>query len=190
MRWLVFILAALLLLVLDSGVRHLWPTSAPPTLLLALCVFVALHAPATTSAWAGLVLGALIDLRMPLDFGGSLHDAAILGPMAVGYFTAAYVVVQLRVVLMRDSSIALAALVFVAGVFAHLVAVALLTVRGLPYLAAEPAVGWSAADQLTSRFFELLYSTLLALPVGFVLLRTVNHWGFTRPGMGPGTIRR
>ncbi|MFW6059676.1 MAG: hypothetical protein ACODAQ_05810 [Phycisphaeraceae bacterium] len=181
MNWLVFALAAYVMVALETGLRALLGVSGPdgayPSFMLILAVYVALLAPAQVVPWALLVLGVLVDLQM-----GPVPEAAILGPAALGYLFGAYVMLQLRVLVFRESVITLAALVFATGIFVQLVIVGLYTMRGLPWLTAQPIEGWGAADQLVRRFFILLYTTVVALPVGALLLRTTPIWGFPNRG--------
>jgi cell shape-determining protein MreD len=184
MRWFVFIIFAFAALVLDIGLRPLLridvAAGASPSFVLILMVFVAMWAPPRVALWSGLVLGLLVDLS---SLSPTLADLsvgrgyALMGPAALGFMLGSYAVVQFRGLAYRDSPLALAALVFVGGLFAHLVWVALLTVRGLPMFG-YPLPGWSAASELYSRFWVLVYSALVAAPVGYVLLKTHAAWGF------------
>ena len=101
----------------------------------------------------------------------------LVGPATLGYLCAGFVLLQFRSLVLRDSLISLAVMVFVAGLFAHLVAVAMLTLRGLSWFAGDPVVD-GAADLLVRSFGELVYSALIALPVGLALMRTRPLWGF------------
>jgi hypothetical protein len=150
---------------------------------LILLVFVAVRAPRSAVAWAALVLGFLIDLK-PLPMPNELADVALIGPGCLGYLAGGFVVVHLRSMVFRESSLTLAAMVLVAGVFAHLIMVALLTMRGLPWPLGEPVHGWDVADQLAGRFMEVVYTAGCAVPVGTLLRRLTPLWGFA-PHAGP-----
>ena len=177
MNWLIFAIAAYLLLALETGLRTLLAlpllADASPRLLLILAVYVGMMAPASTVPWAFLALGLLTDLQP-----GPARDVILIGPAALGYLVGAYVVLQLRAMVFRESVLALSVLVLVGGIFVHLCWVALLTARGLPMLTHEPIVGWSAADQLVHRFLELLYTAVVAVPVGLVLFKVSPIWHF------------
>jgi rod shape-determining protein MreD len=179
MRWLIFIIFAFAALVLELGLRNLLKLElagdASPGFVLILAVFIATWAPPRVALWSGLILGLLLDLTTPF-----MHEDGaymLMGPAALGYLLGSYAVVQLRGLMYRDSPFALAALVFLGGIFVHLMIVAVLTVRGLPFLA-YPIPGWDAPSQLYHRFWELLYSAIVAVPIGFVLLRTLPLWAF------------
>ncbi len=113
-----------------------------------------------------LVLGLLVDLQP-----NPTPAVTIIGPASLGYLVGAYVVLQLRALVFRESVITLAALVFTTGIFIQLVIVGIYTMRGLPWLTAQPVEGWNTADQLVNRFFILLYTTVMVVPIGALLLR-------------------
>jgi len=143
-----------------------------PSFTLILLVFIGLCAPSRVLGIAAVVLGILVDLQP-----GPMA-VPIIGPAALGYLAGAYVLVQLRSLVFRESVIAFASLVFVVGIAVQLVTVAMYTLRGLPWPLAQPLVGWSASGELVHRFLMLVYTTLLALPIGYVLLRSAAWWGF------------
>lgn len=194
MRWPVFAIFALTFLVLEDGLRTLLTIGyTTPNLLLILMVFVGLWAPSMIAGWAAVILGVLTDLGSPIYDVDLVGDVALIGPACLGYLCGTYVICQLRGMVFRDSSLAVGVLVAVAGAFVHLVIMAMLTVRGLPWPVGEPIPGWSAADQLVARFFDLLYTAVLAVPIGYVLIRLKWAWGFTPSGssaMGSGHHRR
>ncbi|MAE63271.1 MAG: hypothetical protein CMJ18_03280 [Phycisphaeraceae bacterium] len=194
MRWFVFAIAAFIMLSLDQGLRVLLriPGSdgVAPSFMLVLAVFVMISAPRRTAFWAALTCGLLVDLSLPRS-AGQATDFALIGPMALGYLAGAAVTVELRGLIFRDSPVAFGALVLIAGTFVHLVAVALLTLRGLPYPAFIDAInGWSAADELVRRFFELLYSAVLAVPLGLLLIWSDRFWAFGPQTTGPSSRAR
>lgn len=173
MNWILFGLVTYVFLALQIASRNLLVIGdAYPQLLLILLVFIGLSAPSRVLAWAALVLGLLLDLQP-----GPITPP-ILGPHVIGYLAGAYVVVQLRTVLFPESVISFAALVFIAGIATHLVTIALFTARGLPWPLAEPVAHWSATEQLVNGFFSILYTTALAVPIGWLLMRSSAIWGF------------
>ncbi len=179
---MVFILFAFVLLVLQRGLAVLLrlpePVGVGPDLLLILLAFVACEAPAIHAYWAAIVLGLITDSLATYQGQGP-----VLGPAGLGFLAGSYMVVQLRGMVFRDSPLALGALVLVAGAFVHLVVSALLTVRNMGFVAG-PFPAWNAGSELLGRFFSLLYTSLLALPLGWVLVRTRSWWGFVTPS-GP-----
>ncbi|MEE9405492.1 MAG: rod shape-determining protein MreD [Algisphaera sp.] len=180
MNLLVFTATAYLAYALQGGLAPLWTyRNTTPNLLLILLVFVGLNAPRHLALVAALVLGLLMDLRpSPLADG-----AVLLGPHALGFLAAGYATLQLRNFLVRKSIITLVIMTLVAGAFAALVQVLLLSLRGLPMLANEP-MAWSATAQLMLRGQNLIYTTVAAIPIGLLLSFTRKIWGFTTRGRG------
>lgn len=183
MRWFVFLIFAFVLLVVEMGLRSLLRvnTSAGeicPSFLLVLATFVALWAPSRIVPWAMLVIGLLADLQ-PIPVVDPVSVPSIIGPATLGYLLAGYAVLQVRTFLFRHSPLAVAISVVVAGIFLHLVIVAALTMRGLPLPGFPGRLdGWIIGDQLYRRFFDLLYTAALAVPLGWLLTRTLPAWGF------------
>jgi cell shape-determining protein MreD len=183
MNWILLALMSYLALLAETGLRSVWLISLPwtgdisPSLLLILLVFVGLHAPGWAVAWTALGLGLLTDLQP-----GPMPGAVLVGPGTLGFLAGGYALLQLRTMVFRESLFAFTTLVLIAGVFVHLVTVAMLSLRLLPWPLGEPIPGFSAPDQLVHRFFELLYTTALAMPVGLVLFRSTHLWHF--PGKG------
>lgn len=183
MRWPVFLILAYLALALDGGLRGLWVYHGTwPELPLILLVFIALSAPARHVAWSALLLGLLVDLQpiavhLPSD-RSSAADLVLVGPNALGYMLAGFAAYQFRGFAFRDSPITVAVAALFSGVFAHLVVVALLSFRGFSWLTAEPIPDYSAAADLVARALRLLYTAVVALPVGWLLIRSDPLWGF------------
>lgn len=190
MRWVIFSIFAFVALVVQSGLGLLlhWP-GGDPSLLWVLAAFVAMWAPPTTALWAALALGLLLDLQ-PVAVGTGADAVAIMGPNAIGFVAGAYAVTVVRGVFYRESSTAFAVMVGLAGIVMQLVTVALFTLRGLPLLAGDPLPGWQLADEFYSRFFCLLYSAAIALPLGWILMRFAAIWGFETGKGGQGARRR
>lgn len=177
MNWLVFTLVTFLFLVLENGLRTLLSIDivegVSPSFLLVLMVFVGLMANSPVVAWASLLLGIVADLQP-----GPVAEGVIVGPAALGFLVGGWAVTQLRSLVFRQSMTTLAVMTFASGIFVHLVIVALYTMRGLGLMGAEPVANWSAADQLVRRFLELIYSSAIALPLGWILFRYIWIWGF------------
>lgn len=186
MRWLTFGFWAYLLLVLQTGLAGLWRIGGDgPDLLLILLTFVGLWCERRRDAViAALILGALIDLtRQAVGDAGSIADAAIIGPHALGSLLGVWICLRLRTILFRDGWVVLAPVVLVSGLAVHLVALTLLTLRGLPLplwlpWGHSPIPGWSVAMEMLYRFLSLLLTSVLALPLGWLLIKSKNFWGF------------
>lgn len=183
MRWSVVVIVAFVLLVLEKGfATTLEVADVLPSFLLVFTVFMALVAPVEVVPWCAILLGLVTDFTTPYATAGGMSDYAVIGPHALGFFAAGYISVQMRGLMFRDSPWSIGAMVCIAGIFAHLVIVALLNLRGLPFLTAEPVGQWNWADQLVYRFFGLLYSALVAIPIAYLLIRLEPLMGITASG--------
>ena len=186
MRWLVFVIFLLASLALETGLSTLLEVGGnlTPSFVLVLAVFVAVWAPPLPAAWACLIVGVVVDLTQPFPVGPQ-QDVALLGPAALAFLGGGYLALQVRGMLFRDSPVTLAVMVLLLGAFVQVVLVALLTARGFAFLTGEPILGWSAVGQLMHRLGCVLYSAVLALPLGFLLVRSAPLWGFTPPASRP-----
>ena len=193
MSWLTFAIATYLLLVFQVGLRGLFDFNitaiegAAPNLLLILMVYIAMVAPYYTTLAAAGMLGIVADLEWHhslLRAGDDPMSVALIGPWALAFIAAAYVVLQVRGVIYRNSPLAFALTVFIGGVGLYLVNTAVLSVRGLPFTPGEPIAGWRATDSLVSGFLDLIYSTLIALLMHVPLRASERLWRFRTPS-GP-----
>lgn len=197
MRWSIFAVFAYLALVLQSAVpvmfeMRAWEVKPEPSIVVVLMVFIAMGAPQTIALWSALILGLLVDMTSPLPIVTAMQetrDVALPGPYALGYVTGAYAVLQIRGMAFRDSPFALAIMVFAAGLFVHLVSVSLISFRALPIHPSDAIPNWHAADELVAAFFNLLYTTLLAIPLGFLLIKSDPLWGFPSQRTSGGRLR-
>ncbi len=188
MRWTVFAAFAFLACALDAGAQplmvvHILGMDIVPNFLLLLTAFVALWAPQSSSIWAGLLLGLLTDCLVRLPATDGRTYMALLGPNALGYALAAYTVVQIRNIFKRESAIALTVCLFLAGIMAFLLTIMIITGRGVY---TEPIPGWHGLPQLGRAALCLLYSSILALPLGWLLEKTRPLWGFENTGINTG----
>lgn len=176
MRWLTFTIFAYVFAAADAGLANLLQIGGVrPNLLLILGVFIGLSAAPMSLAWAMLVLGVLADIvNSPLAGVG----ATVLGPSALGFLFGGWAMLQFRGLVFRQSAIAMGVLVFLTGIFVHLVIVATVSMRGMAWPVGEPVPGWSATDQLVHRFMELIYTAILAVPLGAILIHFEQWWGF------------
>ncbi|MFP4145238.1 MAG: hypothetical protein ACLFV3_08850 [Phycisphaeraceae bacterium] len=176
MNWLLFILATGLILAIEVMLRPLLGLPGrggiSPELTLVLATWLALVARSSAVPWAMLALGLLAELSSPGPLPG-----VVVGPVTLGYLAAGYVVLQLRVLVFRESLITLIAMVFAAGLAVQLVSVALLIPHARGWVG-EAGAGWSASGQLTRGFLELLYTAAATLPLGLILVRTIPLWHF------------
>lgn len=180
MRWLIITIFTLFMFVLDQGLSALVEVSGvTPSFLLVFAMFLALTAPVDKVPWLMICLGLCFDLSILYPLAGGQQDFVLLGPGALGFLLGGWTAIQMRNVVFRDSPLAIAVTVFVAGLFVHLVIVMLLSLRGLGVLTAEPMSQWIWSDQLVRRFFSLIYSAAVALPLSFLLIRLEPLMGIT-----------
>ncbi len=182
MNWAVFAVAAVVGLVLDQALLDalaLDPASRQirPSLCAALAVFVALSAPRFPALWACYLLGLLLDLSSPLVLGGSgvFH---LVGPWALGYTAGAWILLRTRRSLLRQRPLTLGAMTVVFLLAVHAVAVAVYVVRSFH---PGPELSWASgglAAEIGRRLLVSLYCGLVAVPAGWLLLRTVPLWRF------------
>ncbi len=185
MRWSTFAIFAYAALALEVGLRTLLGDPfgiglGQPSFALVLMVFVSMAAWPMQATIAAGVLGLLVDLVTDYTFSGSPGSAAIVGPQVLGYLVGCYAVLQVRAMVFRGSRGSMIFMTFMAGMFVNLVVVALLEMRRWGWLPSTPLAHWSAADELMGRFLSLLYTAVLAYPLGVVLHRTDALWGFTQ----------
>jgi len=174
MNWLIFTLVAYVSYVLQAGLAPVWTLGerTEPRLLLIVLVFIALQASPTTVAFAAIALGLLHDIRQT-------NVPLLVGPWALGYLVAGYALLQLRNLLFRDSVFTIAIMSFVAGLFAYLVSTVLYSVRGIGFLLGQPIADFSAANTLFQGFLDLVFTAVVAFPVGYLLIKSREAWGFT-----------
>lgn len=192
MRWIFFLIVTYLLLAIESGMSGLLVVGdhVLPNLLLILGVFVSVYAPQSTSLWAMLILGVLSDLLVPIQGLGPVGDFVLVGPYAAGFMLGGWTALQLRGIF-RRSIPGIVATVLIVCFFVELSVVAAMTVHGLPWPVNQPLVGWSAADELVRRFWCLLYTTAMSIPLVYLLggLLRLFHFETSRSGQSGYVMR-
>lgn len=182
MRWIVFFIFAFILLALEVGLRPLWVVpigpykSAAPSLLLILGVFISLNTSAGVVVTAMLMLGALVDLTLPVGKLEPIRDIILLGPSALGFLLGGFITLRMRSVVFRDSVITLSVMTFTVGLFIQLAIVILIWFRSV--LPTDPIPDWLVASELMQRAMSVIYSAVVAIPLGVLLIRTRKMWQF------------
>jgi len=186
----VFAITAWLVVAFNVGLAGLWRLGdVAPNLVLVLMCFIALSAPPATAMWCAILLGLCVDLQ-PYPPGEGVRDVIVLGPWALSFAFAAYAILRLRQLAIRESVLTLITVVLLLGLVAQLLAGALLAIRGLPFLPGETPPGFSLADFLVGGFLEVVYSTVIAWPLGVLLGWTRPWWSFQDPTVVGGRARR
>ena len=178
MRWGVFVLALALCLTLDiSFIQVLAIGPIFPSVCAALVVFVALFAPRSTALWAALYTGVMLDLGSPVLLDGQevIH---VIGPHALGLVLGAYLVILLRSIVVRRNPLTVGMLVVPCIMAASLVSMAIWTFRGFYDGVEVPWAGLTAAGELGRILGLAVYSALVAIPIGWLLLLSWTVWKF------------
>ena len=176
MNWFAFIVITFVLLILELGLESLLSIYGwTPSFMLILAVFVALSAPKQTALWAAMIIGLLVDLASPLSHS---QELVLIGPACIGFVAGAFITIELRGLLFRNSPIAPAVMVLGVGVLVHLIIVAVITSRGFVWSQFGVPLDWSLTQELVDRFFSLLYTALLAVPLGMGLVQLDPLWHF------------
>ncbi len=185
---------AALAMVFDGGLgsvlalETLW--SIRPSAAAVLAAFIALSAPRYAALWSCLVLGLLLDLSAPLSMPGGrvLH---LIGPCALGFTAGGWLVLRGRSMVFRQRALSIGAMTVLLLLAANAVAIALYAARS--WYPGGP-VHWtdgSAAAAILRRGLVAVYSGLLAVPVGWLLVQSTPLWGFeTIMRRSPGVLRK
>jgi rod shape-determining protein MreD len=177
-RWGIFILALFIALVLDAGFLNVLEIrGVTPAIVPVLTVFVAMGAPRRTALWACFVIGAVVDLssRMTLaETGAPFH---VIGPNAFGFVAGCHLLLPLRTMVFRRNPLTMGVMTLLFMFIASLVAVAILLVR--QWIGADFYwLGGTALSELSARGITSLYSSVIAIPVGWLLAISTPLWGF------------
>lgn len=180
MRWAVYAVFGIVAIAIETSLTQVFTLhsigSVQPSVTICLLTFIAMFAPRHTALWSCWLLGLFVDLR-PIP-RGPLEMITLIGPNALGYTFACYVILQVRAMLYRRSVLTIALMSFTSYLAASLVVVAIYSIRRwYP----EDPLYWtdlSATGELLLRLGDAAYSFLLALPLGWVLLTLSPLWGF------------
>jgi cell shape-determining protein MreD len=197
MRWTVFLIMAFLALAVDHSFTRVLTVSSEtmeirPSITPALAVFVALAAPRMAALWACLLLGLLVDL--PFQNTSTVSGAGalvVVGPYALGYVFGGYFICQLRASVFRRRALTIGVLAACLAMAAATVAISCGVIRSwhpASWYAGAPLT-WprgSAGGELLRQLLCSLASGLVAIPVGWMLIRTVPLWGFQHLTRGRG----
>ncbi|MHC4082192.1 MAG: hypothetical protein ACYS15_19580 [Planctomycetota bacterium] len=194
MRWIVFVVAAVIGVVFDTGLNEVLRIEklghARPSLCAVVAVFVALSAPRTAALWACFVLGLLLDLSHPLTVAEN-RGVYLIGPYALGYLVGGWLVVSARAMVFRRRPLTIGVMTVACLLAAQLVAVGFYVLRSRQWYPGEP-IFWTETSvwaELGVRLLAVLYSGLFAVPIGWLLVQTIGLWGFQTAPHRPQPIR-
>lgn len=176
MNWIVFILNAWVLLGLEIGLKdalRIGETPVAPSFVMPLAVVVAIAAPSTSALWACLMLGMTLDLTNALEVTAGTTVRTVLGPYALGYVLAGQLVLTMRGLMMRKNILTVGFLSLFCSLVANIVVTAVFTVRSRY----DPAVPFNASDELVWRLVSSLYTGLVGIVLGAVLLPMLGAMG-------------
>ncbi|MSR43836.1 MAG: hypothetical protein EXS15_00545 [Phycisphaerales bacterium] len=184
MKWIVAVPLLLAVLVADISFMPAFEIgSVHPKLTLILVAFVAMHAPLEELNWFALLAGLMMDLSNP-SFFGPHAPFYLIGPSAIGLFFAVQLLVAVRGFLVRRNPIAVAAMAGALTVASGLMWTAWWALRSWYPDSPPPWGDGSALLELGSQFAQALSTAVMALPIGWLLIRTHSWWNF------PSTLPR
>lgn len=176
MNWLTFALAAWVCFGFETGLRTTLeiPGGLSPSFVFVLLVYVATFAAPTTTLWASVALGVVMDLtsRVPLANGGG--EVVLLGPHVLGFALATQFVLTLRGVMNKRNIFSIAALAVFGSIAAHAVVVAF---QALHRTYGDPILA-GTKEELFARLGSSFYTGAAALVLSLVLLPLHNAFGF------------
>lgn len=158
---------------------------ARPSAVAAVVVFSILLA-AREPAWFAAVVGGLaLDVTSPIPFDG--RTIVVIGPWALGFAFGATLILTVRGSLVRRNPLTIAVAVFIFLLAASLVWCGIWSMRAwLPH-SLPPWGDGSVMQEFAHRARWALWSAAVALPLGWLLLRTVRAWAF--PGVAGRALR-
>jgi rod shape-determining protein MreD len=193
-RWIVFVVAAVVGVVFDTGLSEVLRIEklghVRPSLCAVVAVFVALSAPRTAALWACFALGLLLDLSHPVTVVEN-RVMYLIGPYALGYLFGGWLVVSGRAMVFRRRPLTIGVMTVLCLLAAQLVAVGFYVLRSRAWYPGEP-IFWTESTlwaELGVRLLTVLYSGLFAIPVGWLLVQTIGLWGFQVVTHRPQPIR-
>lgn len=176
MKWPVFAIFAFLAVVVQLSLRSTLTLHSiggiSPNLVGCLAVFVALFASRLSALWACWLLGLALDLAPQARYA-PVH---LIGPNALGFVFGCYIVLELRSMVFRRRALTIGLLTLLFLGASSMVAASILTIRGWYPGESMPLGG--PLNELLQRWGVAVYSALIAVPLGWLLARTVSLWGF------------
>ncbi len=168
MNYLLISLLTYVLLGLDLALRPYLNSAQPPRapyFLLPLVVYIALHGPSASVLWTALGIGLLADLAASQYVVKETLSVCIVGPHALGYLAAAYLVLTLRALMMRRNPLTFIFLSTVGAGLASLVGVAVIVLR--QFLNFGDPIEFNGKEQLLAR---LIASALTCISAALLLI--------------------
>lgn len=179
MRWPVFLVFAFIALALDSSFMAILTLeglgSIAPYIAIPLAVYVCLFAARLSALAACLLLGVLMDLTIPPPGGDVVY---VIGPYGLGLLFGGYLVLQMRTMVFRQRAVTIGVLSFAATIATAIVMIAIYMIRSWYGEDVTYPIHNSAAWELFRHIGIAIYTGLIAVPLGWLLLATYPLWGF------------
>ena len=122
-----------------------------------------------------------MDLSAPYARSGAA-GVFVIGPYALGYVFGSVLILQLRALVFRKRVLTFALLTFICMLAISLLVVGVLVVRSWYVESPQPVYfEGSALRELLHRFGIAIYTSVLAIPLGWLLVRSHPLWGFHSP---------
>jgi hypothetical protein len=179
MRIAVFILFLVLAIVIDTRfMEALRIGTVLPGIAGTLAVFLVLCAHRSHALWACLAIGLLMDFSEFALYDGDIAYC-LIGPYTLGFLFGANLILPLRAMVFSRNPMTFGVLAFLFMLAVTVVYLTLWQIRGLYPGSPPPGIEASILDELGRRVLCALYSGLVAIPVGWFLVRTSPLWGFS-----------
>lgn len=190
MKWPVPFFAAYILLALEAPIREFIRIgTVSPSLVFPLVVFVALLASSNAAMWTALLVGAAVDVTTARATTGA--PIVIIGPHALGYVAAAYMILTLRPMVMRKNPITLVALSVIGAGLAAIVVVSVLAIRQMIFRGSwADGLGGSLFHDLWQRWLDACYTGAAAIVLSGIFLPLAPWFGFQDPSVRRPFSRR
>jgi rod shape-determining protein MreD len=178
-NWFSFAVAAWICFGFELGLRdtlQLGPHAIAPSFVVALLIFIALHASQRAAIWAAIILGVLIDLTGSIELVPS-GSTVLVGPHAIAFVLATQMVLAMRGMIVSRNPLSMGVLALFAAAIAQIVVVAFLTYHKI---IADPIV-WNASERLLVGLASAVYTGVLAVLLALVLIPVTPLFGFATP---------
>ena len=186
MRWWVFLIMAVIAVGLDTGLVGVFTLRglghATPSVVACLLAFFALQARPRAALWAAFVIGLMLDLSP--GSASAAGGVPLIGPRTLGCIAAAWMVLLLRPVVFRRRVVTVAVIAGLTAACIGLGSAAVETIRWWApwtHALAPPPTG----VRLLTIAASAVYTALLGIPIGAILLGTNRWWRF---GAAPGRL--
>ena len=185
MRLGVFIVFLVIAIVLDTRfMEALRIGPVVPSIAGTLAVYLVLSAPRQSALWACLAIGLLLDFSEQAMFDG-LYPYHLIGPYTLGFLFGANLILPMRAMVFSRNPLTFGLLTFFFLLGVTIVFLALWQLRSFYEGSPPPWGGHGVFSEFGTRLLWAFYSGLIAIPVGWLLIRSAPIWGFAT-----GTVRR